>query len=95
MYLTTRFLRSLGGVTLRDRIKSEEIKKKWNVEEMIDDVQNYQNGTNMFLGGLKIDYHAISTPRKKGFRKTLPSLERPVHVVAERELNPKLRMKEE
>jgi hypothetical protein len=29
---------------------------------------------------------AISTPRKEGFRKTLPSLERPVHVVAEREL---------
>ena len=25
-------------------------------------------------------------PRKKGFRKTLPSLEIPVHVVAEREL---------
>ena len=39
---------------------------------------------------------AISTPRKKGFRKTLPSLERPVHVVAERELiYPKLRMEEE
>ena len=36
----------------------------------------------------------ISTPRKKGFRKTLPSLERPVHVVAERELTPKLRMEE-
>ena len=32
---------------------------------------------------------------KRGFRKTLPSLERPVHVVAERELNPKLRMDEE
>ena len=30
-----RFLRSLSGVTLRDRIKSEEIRKKWNVEEMI------------------------------------------------------------
>ena len=29
---------------------------------------------------------AISTPRKKGFRKTLTSLERTVHVVAEREL---------
>ena len=39
---------------------------------------------------------AISTPRKKEFRKTLSSLERPVHVVAERELNyPKLRMEEE
>ena len=33
--------------------------------------------------------------RKKRFRKTLPSLERPVHVVAERVLKPKLRMEEE
>ena len=38
---------------------------------------------------------AISTLRKKGFRKTLPPLERPVHVVVERKLNPKLRMEEE
>ena len=38
---------------------------------------------------------AISTPRKTGFRKTLSLLERQVHVVAERELNPKLRMEEE
>ena len=37
-----KFLRSLSGVTLRDWIKSEEIRKKWNVEEMIDDIQNYQ-----------------------------------------------------
>ena len=43
----------------------------------------------MFLGCQKIDYHAKHCniePRKKGFRKTLQSLERPVHVVAEREL---------
>ena len=32
---------------------------------------------------------------KKRYRKTLPSLERPVYVVAERELNPELRMEEE
>ena len=37
-----RVLRSLNGVTLRNRIKSEEIRKKLNVEEMIDDIQNYQ-----------------------------------------------------
>ena len=53
----------------------------------------------MFLGCQKIDYHAkhfnIDPKAKKGFRKTLPSLETPVHVVAERELNPKLRMEEE
>jgi hypothetical protein len=34
------------------------------------------------------------TPRKKGFRKNLPSLERPVHVVPEWELKPKLRVEE-
>ena len=45
----------------------------------------------MFLGALQ-----YRPQPKKGFRKTLPSLERPVHVVAERELNyPKLRMEEE
>ena len=33
-----RFLLSLSDVTLRDRIKSEEIRKKWNVEEMIEDI---------------------------------------------------------
>ena len=53
----------------------------------------------MFLGCQKIDNHeslAILTQRKKEFRKTLPSLKRPVHEVAERELNyPKLRMEEE
>jgi hypothetical protein len=37
-----RFLHSLSGVTLRDRIKSEEIRKKWRVEEMIDEIQNCQ-----------------------------------------------------
>ena len=38
---------------------------------------------------------SVPTPRKKRFRKTVPSLERPVHVFAERELNAKLRMEEE
>ena len=86
-----RFLRSLSDVTLRDRIKSEEIRKKWNVEEMIVDIQNYQ---------LKWNQHVLRMPgnrlprkvlqyRPQGFRKTLPSLERPVHVVAELELKPK------
>ena len=42
------------------RIKSEEIRKKWNVEEMIDDIQNYQ---------LKWNQHVLrmlenSLPRK-------------------------------
>ena len=30
-----RFLRSFSGVTLRDRIKTEKIRKKWNVEVII------------------------------------------------------------
>jgi hypothetical protein len=37
-----RFLHFLSGVTLRDRIKSEKIGKNWNVEEMIDDIQNLE-----------------------------------------------------
>ena len=43
----------------------------------------------MFLGCQKIDYHAKHCnidPKEKVFRKTLPSLERPVSVIAEREL---------
>jgi hypothetical protein len=35
-----RFLRSMTGVILRDRIKSEKIRKQWKVEEIIDDIQN-------------------------------------------------------
>jgi hypothetical protein len=37
-----RVLRSLSGVTLRDRIKSKKIRKHWKVEEIIDDIQNYR-----------------------------------------------------
>ena len=37
-----RILRYLGGVTLKDRIKSEKIRKQWKVEDIIDDIQNYQ-----------------------------------------------------
>ena len=48
-----RFLRSLSGVKLRDRMKSEEIRKKWNVEEMIVDIQNYQ---------LKWNQHVLTDP---------------------------------
>ena len=47
------------------------------------------NGTNMLLGCQKIDYHAKHcniNPKEKGFWKTLPLFERPVHVVAELEL---------
>jgi hypothetical protein len=37
-----RFVRSWSGVTLRDRIKSGKIRKQWKVEDIIDDIQNYQ-----------------------------------------------------
>ena len=57
-----RFLRSLSGVTLRDRIKSEEISEKWNVEEMIDDIQNYQ---------LKWNQHVLRMPENCVPRKAL------------------------
>jgi hypothetical protein len=81
-----RFLRYLSGVTLRVRIKSEEI-RKLNVVEMIDHYQTYQLKWNQHVlrmpeNRIPIKALAISTPRKKGFRKTLPSLERPVRVVA-------------
>ncbi|KAJ4450505.1 hypothetical protein ANN_01932 [Periplaneta americana] len=37
-----RFLRSLTGVTLRDRIRSEDIRNQWEVEVVVitEDVQN-------------------------------------------------------
>ena len=54
-----RFQRSLSGVTLGNRFKSENIWKKWKVEEIIDDIKIInRNGTNMFLGCQKIYYRA-------------------------------------
>ena len=44
-----RFLCSLSGVTLRDRIKSENIRKQRKVEEIIDDIQNYQQKWNQHV----------------------------------------------
>ena len=57
-----RFLRSLSGVTLRDRIESEEIRKTWNVEEMINDIQNYQ---------LKWNQQVLRMPENRIPRKEL------------------------
>ena len=51
-----RLLRSLSGVTLSDRIESEEIRKNWKVEEMIDDIQNYQ---------LKWNQHFLRMPENR------------------------------
>ena len=50
-----RFLRPLGGVTLTDTIKSEKIRKQWKVEEIIDDIQNYQQKWNQ---------HFLRIPKK-------------------------------
>ena len=44
------------NLPLRDRIKSEEIRNKWNVEEMIDDIQNYQ---------LKRNQHVLRMPANR------------------------------
>ena len=52
-----RFLHSLSGVTLRDRIKSEEFIKEWKVEEIIDDIQNYK---------LKWNQHVLRMPENTG-----------------------------
>ena len=57
-----RFLHSLSGVTLKDRIKSEVIRKNWNVEKMIDDIQNYQ---------LKWNQHVLRMPENRKLRKAL------------------------
>ena len=56
------FLRSLSGVTLRDRIKGEKIRKQWKVEEIIDDIQNYQ---------LKWNQHVLRMPENRIPRKAL------------------------
>ena len=57
-----RFLRPLDGDTLRDRIKSEEIRKKSKVEMMIDDIQNYQ---------LKWNQRVLRMPENRIPRKAL------------------------
>jgi hypothetical protein len=57
-----RFLRSSSGITLRDRIKSEKIRKQWKVEEIIDGIQNYQQKWNQ---------HVLTMPENRLPRKSL------------------------
>jgi hypothetical protein len=57
-----RFLRSSSGVTLRDRIKSEEFIKEWKVEEIIDDIQNYK---------LKWNQHVLRMPENRILHRAL------------------------
>jgi hypothetical protein len=40
--LQMKFTRPLTGVTLRDRTKSEDLRNRWRVNEMVQQVQNYQ-----------------------------------------------------
>ena len=56
-----RFLPSLSGVTLRDRIKSDGIRKKCKLEEMLDDIQNYQPKWNKHV--LRMPVH-VAAERK-------------------------------
>ena len=44
-----RFLRSLSGVTLRNRIKIEKMRKQWKVEEIIYDIKHYQQKWNQHV----------------------------------------------
>ena len=53
---------SWSGVTLRDRIKSEKVRKQWKVEEIIDDIQNYQQKWNQ---------HVLRMPKNRLARKSL------------------------
>jgi hypothetical protein len=57
-----RFLRSLSGVIFRDRIKSEKIRKQWKIEEIIDNIQNYQQKWNQ---------HVLMMPENRLPRKAL------------------------
>jgi hypothetical protein len=36
------FLRSTLGVSLRDKIRSEEVRKQLNTERMVEEIQEYQ-----------------------------------------------------
>jgi hypothetical protein len=38
-----KFIRYQTGVTLRDRIKSEDMRNRWRVHGMVQEVQNYQS----------------------------------------------------
>jgi hypothetical protein len=53
-------VRSLTGITLRDRIKSEDLRNRWRVYEMVQEVQNYQ---------FKWMQHALRMPANRLPRK--------------------------
>jgi hypothetical protein len=55
-------IRSLTVVTLRDGIKSEDLRNRWRVHEMVQEVQNYQ---------FKWMQHVLRTPANRLPRKLL------------------------
>jgi hypothetical protein len=92
-----KFIHSLTGVTLRDRIKIEDLRNRWRVHEMVQEVQNYQ---------FKWMQHVLRMPANRLPRKllkykphgrrdlgeTTPTVGRSVPVVAERATVPELPM---
>ena len=48
--------------SLRDNIKSEEIRKQWKIKELIGDIQNYQQKWNQ---------HFLRMPENRLPRKSL------------------------
>jgi hypothetical protein len=56
------FIRSLTAVTLRDGIKSEDLRNRWRVHEMVQEVQNYQ---------FKWMQHVLRMPANRPPRKLL------------------------
>jgi hypothetical protein len=57
-----KFIRPLTGVTLRDRIKSEDLRNLWRVHEVVQEVQNYQ---------FKCMQHVLRMPANRLSRKLL------------------------
>ena len=78
----------LFAVTIRERMKSEDLRNQWNAEEMINDIQNYQLQWNQHVltntrESVTIKIIALPTRREERFRKTLSQMEGPIYVVAE------------
>jgi hypothetical protein len=44
-----RFLRSVLGVSLRDKIRSENVRKQLNIERMVEEIQEYQKKWHSYV----------------------------------------------
>jgi hypothetical protein len=56
-----RFLRSVLGVSLRDKVRSENVKKQLNTERMVEYKNTKRNGTIMWRGCLLNACHGKHT----------------------------------